>query len=358
MGAVIPLRREAPAPRARPLRVSIVIKTLNRESHIRGSIESAIAAAMRVGGEVIVADCGSSDRTVDIAREYPVTVVQLRNHAERRCGVGSQLGFQRARGEFVYILDGDMELDTDFLPEALAAMDADSRLAGIAGVVQETEANGHPRRERRAPGRRSQVCEWLDNGGLYRAEALRAVGYLSNRNLHALEEMELGLRLCAAGWTLRRIAARGVVHHGCAEGGWEGLKRRWKNRSLDGAGELIRASLGRPYFYRSLQTQRHPLLGLAVWGALLVALALLPYSSLPLVGVLVAVLCLVVARARRTETLARACFEQLTCQISAFALLRGLFAPQRSPTEPIDFVTLVDAQGAAGVHAFARPSPE
>ena len=44
MGAVIPLRREAPAPRARPLRVSIVIKALNRENHIRGSIESAIAA--------------------------------------------------------------------------------------------------------------------------------------------------------------------------------------------------------------------------------------------------------------------------------------------------------------------------
>jgi len=359
MGAVIPLRRETPAPLTRPLRVSIVIRALDRESHIRGSIESAIAAAMRVGGEVIVADCGSSDRTVEIAREYPVTVVQLRNHAERRCGVGSQLGFQRARGEFVYILDADMELDTDFLPAALAAMDADSRLAGIAGVVQEAEANC-PRRghERRAPERRSQVCEWLDMGGLYRAEALRDVGYLSNRNLHALEEMELGLRLCAAGWTLRRIAARGVVHHGRSEVGWEGLKRRWKSRSLDGAGELIRASLGRPYFYRSLQTQRHPLLGLAVWAALLVALALLPFSPLPLLGVLAAVLCLVLARARRRATLALACFEQLTYQISAFALLRGLFAPQRSPTEPIDFVMLVDAQGAAGLHAFARPSPE
>ncbi|HXW09193.1 MAG TPA: hypothetical protein VD737_01135, partial [Steroidobacteraceae bacterium] len=70
------------------------------------------------------------------------------------------------------------------------------------------------------------------------------------------------------------------------------------------------------------------------------------------------VLCLVLVRARRTSNLARACFEQLTCQISALALLRGLFAPQRNPTDPIDFVTLMDAQGAGDVQTLARPSTE
>ncbi|HXW09185.1 MAG TPA: glycosyltransferase, partial [Steroidobacteraceae bacterium] len=265
MGAVIPFRREAPAPRTPSLRVSIVIKALDEESHIRGSLESAIAAAMRVGGEVILADCGSSDRTVEIAREYPVTVVQPRNPDERRRGVGSQLGFERARAEFVYILDGDMELDPDFLPRALAAMEGDSQLAGIAGVVEEAEGTRPSRALGHRPHeRRSQACEWLERGGLYRAEALRDVGYLSNRNLHGLEELELGLRLCAAGWTLRRLGAHGVVHHGRAEGRGDRLRRRWKNRSLDGSGELIRASLGRPYFYRSLQTQRGSLLGLLV----------------------------------------------------------------------------------------------
>ena len=358
MGAVIPLRRETPAPLIRPLRVSIVIKALNEERHIRVSIESAIAAVMRVGGEVILADSGSSDRTVEIAREYPITVLQLRNHSERRCGVGPQLGFQRARGEFVYILDGDMELDPDFLPEALAAMDADSRLAGIAGMVnEESEASYQFReRKRRSQERRVQVCEWLDSGGLYRAEALRDLGYFSNRNLHAFEERELGLRLCAAGWTLRRIAARGVLHHGRAEGNWERLKRRWKGRYLDGSGELIRASLGRPYFYRSLQTQRHVLLGLLVWVGLLAGLALLPVSPVPLVAVVAAVVCLVLVRARRTKNLVDACFGQLICHVSALALLRGFFAAQRNPKEPIDFVTLNDAQGATVVRPFGEPS--
>ncbi|HET7204910.1 MAG TPA: glycosyltransferase [Steroidobacteraceae bacterium] len=332
-------------PLPRPPRVSIVIKALNEERHIRASIESALTAVARVGGEVILADSGSSDRTVEIAREYPVTVVQLKHTAERRCGVGPQLGYQAARGEFVYILDGDMELDPGFLPEALAAMDADSRLAGIAGLVEEqSEASYQFRgRKRRGHERKVRVCEWLDMGGLYRVDALREVGYFSNRNLHAYEEMELGLRLCAAGWTLRRIATRGVRHHGRDESDWPLLVRRWKSRYLDGPGELIRASVGRPYFYRAIQTQQHLLLALLVWAGVVAGVVFAPFSAWPLVGVAAVVLALVLARARRTGSLADAWFGQVVWQVSALAMLRGLFARPRDPAEPIEYVVLYEA---------------
>jgi glycosyltransferase involved in cell wall biosynthesis len=345
MSAAIPLRSGAVVQLTRPLRVSVVIKALNEERHIRASIESALEAVARVGGEVILADSGSSDRTVEIAREYPVTVVQLKNAAERRCGVGPQLGYQAARGEFVYILDGDMELDPGFLPAALAAMEADSRLGGIAGIVDEqSEASYQFRgRKRRGHERKVRVCEWLDMGGLYRVEALRDVGYFSNRNLHAYEEMELGLRLCAAGWTLRRIVTRGVLHHGRDEGNWPLLKRRWKSRYLDGAGELIRASVGRPYFYRAIQTQRHLLVALALWAGVVAGVALVPFTPWPLAGVAGVVLALVLARGRRAGSLADAWFGQVVWQVTSLAMLRGLFSRPRNPSEPIEYVLLCEA---------------
>lgn len=351
----MPVRHGAVVPFTRPPRVSVVIKALNEERHIRASIESAITAVMRVGGEVILADSGSTDRTVEIAREYPITIVQLRHTNERRCGVGPQLGFQRARGEFVYILDGDMELDPGFLPQALAAMDADSRLGGIAGTVEEeSEASYQFRgRKRRAHERHVRVCEWLDMGGLYRAEALRDVGYFSNRNLHAYEEMELGLRLCAAGWTLRRIATPGVVHHGRTEGNWPLLKRRWRSRYLDGAGELIRAALGRPYLYRTLQTQRHLFVGLAVWIGLLGGVALLPWSPWPLLAVLAAVAALVAIRAYRAGSLGDAWFGQVVWQVTALAMVRGFFARPRDPREPIELEVLHESPSSR----VAEPSP-
>jgi cellulose synthase/poly-beta-1,6-N-acetylglucosamine synthase-like glycosyltransferase len=357
MSAALPSWRGTVVPLTRPLRVSVVIKSWNEERHIRASIESAIAAVTRVGGEVIVADSGSSDRTVEIAREYPVAVVQLKHAHECRCGVGAQLGFQKARGEFVYILDGDMELDQGFLPEALNAMEADSRLAGVAGLVDEQSEASCPfrGRERRANERRVRSCEWLDRGGLYRAEALRQVGYFSNRNLHAYEEMELGLRLCAAGWTLLRVARPGVRHHGRTEGNWPLLKRKWQSHYLDGPGELIRAAVGRPYFYRAVQTQRHLLGGLLVWLGLIAGLVLVPMSAWPLGAALLAVLGLVLVRAWRTGSLRDAWFGQWVWQVSALAMLRGLLARPRDPTEPIEFVLLHEAQGPRATAAGLEP---
>ena len=70
--------------------VSIVIKALNEERHIAVAIESAMAAleSMRgevmrgeIMGEIILADSASTDRTVEIAANYPIKIVTLRNPA-------------------------------------------------------------------------------------------------------------------------------------------------------------------------------------------------------------------------------------------------------------------------------------
>lgn len=319
------------------VRVSVIIKTLNEEQHIDAAIRSALAAVAAVGGEVILADSGSSDRTVDIARRHPIAVLQLKNPAEGRCGVGPQLGYQKAQGEFVYILDGDMELDASFLARGLAVMDADRGLGGVGGLVEEqSDASYQFRgRKRRAAGRVAGTCPWLDMGGLYRAAALRQVGYFSNRNLHAFEEMDLGLRLGAAGWTLRRIAVPGVKHYGRAEGNWTLLARRWQSRYLDGAGELLRAAVGKPYFLRAALTQRHLFAALLIWAGLLAGLALLASTAWVLLSTLAGLAALIAARALRTGSLADAWFGQVVWQVTAVAMMRGFVAKQQNPAEPI-----------------------
>ena len=83
------------------------------------TIESALRSVSRVGGEVVLADSCSTDRTVDLAKLYPIRIVQLLHAHERCCGAGPQLGYQHSRGEFVYILDGDMQMLEGFLEQAL-----------------------------------------------------------------------------------------------------------------------------------------------------------------------------------------------------------------------------------------------
>ena len=71
------------------MKLSIGIKALNEEADIAAAIESALAAAEPFAGEVVLADSGSTDRTIEIARSYPVRIVQLANIGERCCGAGA-----------------------------------------------------------------------------------------------------------------------------------------------------------------------------------------------------------------------------------------------------------------------------
>ena len=324
------------------MRVSVIIKALNEAAHIDAAVSSALAALAGIDGEVILADSGSTDRTVEIAARHPITIVQLKNRAERRCGIGPQLGYQRSRGEFVYILDGDMELDPQFLAAALAAMAADSRLGGVGGLVEEESDASYQFRGRKRRGAEAVArdCEWLDMGGLYRAAALREVGYFSNRNLHAYEEMELGLRLRSAGWTLRRIAVRSLLHHGRSEGNWPLLVRRWRSRYLDGAGELLRAALGKKHFMRAAATQRHLFVALLIWLGLLAGLVLWPWNHWPLLVTALIVVMLVAWRTVRTRSIADACFGQLVWQVTSLAMVRGFLAQPRNPRDPVDYIVL------------------
>jgi len=164
---------------SQPLKLSVIIKALNEEQHIEAAIRSALLAIQPFNAEVILADSLSTDRTVEIARQFPVVITQLRNAADRRCGVGPQLGYQVAAGEFIYILDGDMELDPAFLPLALKALENDPKLAGVAGLVEEESDASYQFRGRKRREREREAGEvlWLDMGGLYRAAAITGVGF-------------------------------------------------------------------------------------------------------------------------------------------------------------------------------------
>ncbi|MBW8271279.1 glycosyltransferase family 2 protein [Caldovatus aquaticus] len=231
------------------MKVSFLIKALNEEAHIARTIESCLAALERVDGEVILADCLSCDRTVAIASRYPIRIVQLENPADRGCGAAPQLGYQYARGEFVYLIDGDMAFHADFLPAALQAAAADERLAGVGGIVRERRVENLEFASRLARARadlRPGIVDRLDGGGLYRRAAIESVGYLSDRNLHAFEEFELATRLRARGWRLARLDRIAVDHYGYTTNAYRLLWARAKSGYALGAGELARAALGRP----------------------------------------------------------------------------------------------------------------
>ena len=330
--------------------VSIVIKTLNEEKRIAATIESALAALAPVHGEVIVADSGSSDRTVAIASDYPVTVVQLVPPARPSCGIGPQLGFQYARFDHVCLLDGDMLLDIEFLPAALAFLAENPKVAGVTGHVEEMQVSNleYARRvQRNAPENRIGSIDRMNGGGLYRRSAIEQAGYLSDRNLHGYEEFDLGIRLRSAGWQLHRLDRRFVQHFGHAVNSYRLLMRRWKNKYLHGIGELLRAAFGRPYFFQLLRE----LPELKLWGAVylwwlfcLLLLLVLPDKRLAfgLVGALL--VGIVALMSLRKGGLGMGLYTVVAWFFHAAALPAGFFRKRLSPTAPIESRIVGDAE--------------
>lgn len=260
--------------------VSVILKTLNEEARVGAAIESVLTALEGIGGEIIVADGGSRDRTLAIAARYPVRVVQLEPAIRPSCGIGPQLGFQYSREPFICLMDGDMLLDPDFLTEALAYLDSNPRVAGVTGHVEEMNDTSleYIRRGRRvSPERRTGAIDRMNGGGLYRRSAVEQAGYLSDRNLHGYEEFDLGLRLRARGWSLHRLDRRFVRHFGHAINAYSLLLRRWKSGYLRGIGELLRAALGKPQWRRLIED----LPELKLWAGVylwLIAMIMLPFA--------------------------------------------------------------------------------
>ena len=331
-----------------PCRVSIIIKALNDEKRIVACVESALTAAWTVGGEVVLAYSRSTDRTVALASGYPIRIVQLARADERCCGVGAQLGYQHARGEFVYILDGDMEMLPGFLPAALAFVQAHPEAAGVGGRVVEMNTSSLEylaRVERGTAHMQAGAVDRLDMGGLYRRTAVEQVGYFSDRNLHSYEEFDLAVRLRARGWALHRIAVDAVRHHGHDAPPYQLLMRRWRSRYICGLGEVLRASHGQPHLRLVLSGVRELRIygAVLVWWLALLCILMMPWPwpwpwAVRLGAFLITAAGPFALMAWRNRSARKAVFSVVSWCFNTAGLVRGLLAPQQPAREVVGSV--------------------
>jgi glycosyltransferase involved in cell wall biosynthesis len=323
--------------------LSVIIKTYNEAAKIAACLRSILAETDAASTEIIVADSLSEDDTVAIASTFPVTVVQMTRTADRGCGSAGQLGFQYAHGRRVLLLDGDMELVPGFLAAANAALDADPKLAGVAGIIvdQVMTLEFQRRAQKPAPASRPGVHDYLAGGGLFRMEALQGVGYLTDRNLHACEELELGLRLSQQGWRVRRLDRPSVHHHGHATPPFRLLFARWKTKYVFGQGELLRAKLGTRHASRVFKGSLLYLTVIAWWALLLATIAALAASADPIAWTVVLLVLLaapVPLQAWRKGNLAMGLYSVALLNFHAAGLVAGLLRPRIDPKQPIESV--------------------
>ena len=115
--------------------LSIIIPTLNEEAALPETLRS-VAALSPAPLEVIVADSGSDDRTVEIARAFGATVItDLPRGRAGQMNAGAKL----AKGDQLCFLHADTEVPADFVDLAAHVLsDPSVALAGFISIMRGT----------------------------------------------------------------------------------------------------------------------------------------------------------------------------------------------------------------------------
>lgn len=234
--------------------VSVVVVTYNEADRIGRCLDSVFELCDGVSFEVILVDSNSADDTVDVACEYPITVLRIPSDDLSTPSAGRYVGANLADGEFVLFVDGDMHVTDGWLPRACDLLRERPDVAAVDGHLNEN------------PDHDEIVTVGAVRGvALYDARKLRAVGGF-DPFLRSLEDIDLGFRLGEAGYRLCRLPVV-VAEHPVASGPTEPL-RRLRNGYVTGAGQAIRRSTESPRrLVRHLRRMRNKLF-VGAWGAL------------------------------------------------------------------------------------------
>ena len=216
--------------------VSVVIPNWNGRDWL-GPCLAALGDQELAPAEVIVVDNGSHDGSLEYLRDAHPEVVTVALGANTGFAHAANVGLGRSSGEFVALVNADVELAPDWLARVAGALDRDP---GAAAVACKMVSLSDPSLIYDAGDilRRDGVCEQRgrftrDDGrfdtpgevfgacagaALYRRSALESLGGFDERYFAYLEDVDLALRLRLAGWRCRyepvvaRHAGEGSAH--------------------------------------------------------------------------------------------------------------------------------------------------
>ncbi len=213
-----------------PSNVGAVVIGRNEGERLRRCLASMIDRV----GTIVYVDSGSTDGSVEMATSMGANVhdldTSIKFTAARARNAGAALLLELApETSFIQFVDGDCELDPDWISAALDAIRANPRRAVVCGRRRERypEASVYNRLcdiEWNTPIGEAAAC---GGDALMRVSAFTEVGGYRD-DLIAGEEPEMCLRMRRAGWTIERIDEEMTLHDAAmtnASQWWQRAKR-------------------------------------------------------------------------------------------------------------------------------------
>ncbi len=185
--------------------ISVVIPTLNAESVLLGCLTTVRAQDYPQNRiEIIIADGGSRDNTVSIAKKFKATVI---SNPQKTSESGKARGIRKAKGELVLLIDSDNLLEgTDWLRKMIVPF-RDKNIAGSEPIrFTHRPSDSYINRYCALIGANDPFCMFLGNYDRYNY----ATGNWTEVPLH-IEPQKGYLKISAAAHRFITMGANGFL---------------------------------------------------------------------------------------------------------------------------------------------------
>ena len=257
-------------------KLSVVLISKNQAWNIGRLIESVLDGTKAIADkEVMLVDSASTDKTVEIASQYPIRVLRL--HADQHLGpsAGRYMGYHNTSGTYILFLDGDNELYPGWFEKGYAVLNENPDVAVVTGQrvlmpMDGTEAD----KPALVDVSVSQIQTIMRSGGsaMYRRSILEEVGTF-NPYLFSDEEPDLAVRIRHAGYRITKLDHPIAFDYTDPIDEIPTKIARWRRNLYLGAGQNLRYHWGTETFWMYLKERGFGLLPL--FGLMLGLVALI-----------------------------------------------------------------------------------
>jgi len=196
---------------------SIVIPARNCAAQLGAVLRSIALSTYRDYEIIVVNDC-STDRTRDVAGQAAARVIDLPHH--RGPAAARNTGVRSARGEFVVFLDADVCIQPDTLERLVGTLVRRPEVVAVFGSYDRTPHAGNIVSQYRnlvhhfvhQTSSMSASTFWAGCGAIRRSVLTTMGGFDESYTRPSVEDIELGMRLRAAGHAILLDRAIQVQH--------------------------------------------------------------------------------------------------------------------------------------------------
>jgi glycosyltransferase involved in cell wall biosynthesis len=117
------------------MKITVVIPVYNGEKYIAQCIENVLCQTYK-DIEIIVVNDGSTDRTAEIAAEFPVKLVNQQN---RGPSAARNRGIKEATGDYIHFMDVDDYINRDYYKAMVGAIDGTGAEIAFGSYLDEAK---------------------------------------------------------------------------------------------------------------------------------------------------------------------------------------------------------------------------